>query len=246
MPFSTFLTPYRVAGATQTLQNMEEYQTLSSPASFTSTPSDVLGTTRQRAKTRLSSNKRMHGEGRWDGRSNLNSGYSMPTPPQKHNRHDTSGDAPLCYATPRPGGSPEQDSFPSWVRQRQTGSDTTTFVQPDTHPGSTNLNFVQRDSTSESRHRFVTPCAQSILAPLPDEAWDPTYPFPLLPSLPTFMDSTPRIRRRILDQRAHGIASAYGTNVGPSQLFEVDDPALNAISILRISQCRYRLQISLF
>ena len=240
LPFAEYVSPYRhIMRSPQ--ERTTEYKSLSTP--ITSSPSDSHHGPAPKSRSKLKAwISRMRGEGRWDGQEsiggisydpsratqNLLPSYSA-TVSSKHRekrqyaRRVPDLPAPNFFQTHLDAKNlitPQAFRLGMDIDRYHSIQDTSKEITSGKDP-------IDTDSSGPS-HGHVRPRPANRMTPLSSSSDGP------LPSLPAFMDKKPRLRRRL--PQCEAFIPAYGLQ--DVQLFEVEDPSLSTLSVLRISECR--------
>jgi hypothetical protein len=243
LPFAEYVNPYR-QNMRSPQERTTEYKSLSTPT--TSSPSDShhgrvgpAPKARSKLKAWIS---RMRGEGRWDGQEsiggisydppratqNLLPSYSATVSSKHREKRQYARRVPDL---PAPNLFQSQLDAKNFITPQafRLGMDIDRHhsIQDTSNEITSGKDPIDTDSSAPS-HDHVRPRPANQMTPLSSGSDGP------LPSLPAFMDQKPRLRRRL--PQCEAFIPAYGLQ--DVQLFEVEDPSLSTLSVLRISECR--------
>ena len=235
LPFAEYVNPYRhIMRSPQ--ERTTEYKSLSTPTSVTtSSPSDAHHGPPPKTRSKLNAwISRMRGDSRWDGHEpiggisydpsratqNLLPSYSATLPSKHREKRQYARRVPDL---PEPETHLDAKNLIT-PQAFRLGMDIDRHIQDPSKEITSGKDRIDTDSSAPShghvRPRPANPLSSGFDGPLP--------------SLPAFMEKKPRLRRRL--PQCEAFIPAYGLQ--GVQLFEVEDPSLSTLSVLRISECR--------
>ena len=241
LPFAEYENPYRhIMRSPQ--ERTTEYKSLSTPTSVTtSSPSDShhgpLPKTRSKINAWIS---RMRGDSRWDGHEpiggisydpsrptqNLLPSYSATVSSKHREKRQYARTVPATHLIKNCESFLDAKKMIT-PQAFRLGMNIDRHIQDPSKEISSGKDPIDTDSSAQL-HGHVRPRPANRMTALSSGSDGP------LPSLPAFMDKQPRLRRRL--PQGEAFIPAYGLQ--GVQLFEVEDPSLSTLSVLRISECR--------